>query len=114
MRLRTWLLSLVLLLALAAAPAGAQTAIPTTTSPVASSTTVPGVAPTTTLTTAVDFNALSRPETLDMIPAGHQISGRQALNTASRLKKIRQARADHPRSTSDVFMKGPLRWQVSF
>jgi hypothetical protein len=113
MRLRTWLLSLVLLLALAAAPASAQTT-PTTTSPVAGSTTVPGVAPTATLTTAVDFNALTRPETLDMIPAGHQISGRQALDTASRLKKIREARAKHPRSTSDVFMKGPLRWQVSF
>jgi hypothetical protein len=110
---RLWLLTLLAVLVVAA-PAGAQTATATTTSPVAGSTTVPGVAPTTTLTTALDFNALTRPETLDMVPAGHQTSGRQALNTASRLKKIREARAKHPGSTSDVFMKGPLRWQVSF
>jgi hypothetical protein len=112
MLLRIWLLSLVLAIVVVA-PAAAATTPATTTSPVAGSTTVPGVAPAT-ITTTVDFNALTRPETLDMVPQDHQRSGREVLNTASRLEKIRKERTKYPGSTADVFMKGPLRWQVSF
>jgi hypothetical protein len=105
MRLRTWLLTIALALALASSASAA-----TTSSLAGAPTTAMTVAPTTT---AVDPNALTRPQTLDAIPALHHLSGRQALAIAGRLAKVREARAKHPGSTADAFMKGATSWQVS-
>jgi hypothetical protein len=106
----TWLLATVVAFVLAA-PAGAATTPATTTAPA-----VPGVATTgvPTLSTQQDPNALTRPASLDVIPDGHRMTGRQALETAQKLPKVVKERAKHKDSTVDVFEKGQTRWQVSF
>lgn len=86
-------------LALLAAPAGAQTA----------------VAPTaTSIAGPLDGNATERVPNLEERPAGHRLTGRQALRIAERVPKVRRERAGYPRSYPNVFLKGRTRWQVSF
>ncbi len=84
----TWLLAIVLALTLAA--------------------------PAVAATTPTDPNALTRPPTLDMVPAQHELSGREAQRIAQRLDKVRDERAKHGKTTVDTFQKGADRWQVSF
>jgi len=47
-------------------------------------------------------------------PAGHSLSSGHVLAIASALAKVRDARGEHPGSYGAVYLKGPLRWQVSF
>jgi hypothetical protein len=47
-------------------------------------------------------------------PAGHSLSSGHVLAIASALAKVRDVRREHPGSYGAVYLKGPLRWQVSF
>lgn len=95
-----------MLLALASPPAPAQT-----TGGTAGGTTVAAAAPTTA---PVDPNALSVPDRLDRTPIGRRLTGNQALAIADRQAKVREARAESPRSTRRAFLKGGTRWQISY
>jgi hypothetical protein len=57
---------------------------------------------------------VERPESLDEPPRFHRLTGRQVIRIANRVPKIRAERARTPRSTAEVFTKGPTRWQVSY
>ena len=57
---------------------------------------------------------VERPPSLDEPPKFHQKTGRQVLAIADRDPKVRTVRRQTPRSTSEVFTKGPTRWQVSY
>ena len=47
-------------------------------------------------------------------PVGRTLSAERVLAIASALAKVRDARRGHPGSYGAVYLKGPLRWQVSF
>jgi Glycosyltransferase family 87 len=64
--------------------------------------------------TATDPNALVSPKRLDVPPPGRRLTGEQVQRIAERVPKVRRARARHPGSFPNVFLKGPGRWQVSF
>jgi hypothetical protein len=64
--------------------------------------------------TAADDNALTRPESLDEVPAGRRMTGRQAQAVAAGNAKVKQAVRDYPTAKSEVFLKGRTRWQVSW
>jgi hypothetical protein len=68
-------------------------------------------APTPTRT---DPNALVRPQRMDQAPPGRRLTGNQVAAIAARVPKIVAERRRHPGSYSNVFLKGPGRWQVSF
>jgi hypothetical protein len=99
-----------------AAPAGAQTA--GSASPVAAQ--LPGstgLGPVSRLpapAVPTDPNALTRPARMDVPPVGHRLTGNQAVAIASKLPAIAAERRKHPDSYPAAFLKGPLRWQVSF
>ena len=57
---------------------------------------------------------LVRPPSLDKPPQFHRLTGRQAMAIADRQAAVRDERAKFPRSTREVFTKGPSRWQVSY
>ncbi len=64
--------------------------------------------------TRTDPNALTSPPSLTERPPLRKRTGEEVRATAEAIPKIREARAEHPRSTSRVFLKGVDRWQVSF
>ncbi len=47
-------------------------------------------------------------------PAGRRLSADQVLAIAEALPKMKAARAKYPGSYSGAYLKGPVRWQVSF
>jgi hypothetical protein len=47
-------------------------------------------------------------------PAGRRLSADQVLAIAKRLPKMRAVTAKYPGSYAGAYLKGPLRWQVSF
>ncbi len=47
-------------------------------------------------------------------PAGRKLSADEVLAIAERLPKMRAVRAKYPGSYGGAYLKGPLRWQVSF
>jgi hypothetical protein len=47
-------------------------------------------------------------------PLGFALSGNQILARTDRLPAVRRERAKHPGSTSQAFVKGNRRWQVSY
>jgi hypothetical protein len=104
----TWLIAIVVALALAAPAAAATTPTPAATTP--------GVASgPPTMSTQADPNALTRPSSLDEKPPLHQLTGREAQRIAEAVPKVIAERAKHGRDTTvDVFQKGQTRWQVSF
>lgn len=99
---------LAIVLALVSA-AGAGAAATTTTS--ATTATGGGV---TIPTAPSDPNALSRPDRLDGLPAGHRLTGAQAQAIAARSEKVQDTLRDHPTAKPEVFLKGPTHWQVSW
>ncbi|MGA8364999.1 MAG: hypothetical protein WB709_10825 [Solirubrobacteraceae bacterium] len=50
----------------------------------------------------------------DTPPAGRRLSANQVLAIAQALPKMRAVRAGYPGSYGGAYLKGPLRWQVSF
>lgn len=64
--------------------------------------------------TTTDPNALTRPPSMDAPPAGRRMTGEEVLAIAERDETVVEARAEHERTTSSVFLKGADRWQVSF
>jgi hypothetical protein len=50
----------------------------------------------------------------DRAPTGYSLSSRRVLAIASAVEKVRDARREHPGAYGGVYLKGPLRWQVSF
>jgi len=61
-----------------------------------------------------DDNALTRPPSLDVRPAGHRLTGRQAQTIAARNAKVQKALRKYPAAKPEVFLKGRTRWQVSW
>jgi hypothetical protein len=53
-------------------------------------------------------------EASDQPPAGRFLSADQVLEIAGRLPKMRAVRASYPGSYSGAYLKGPVRWQVSY
>jgi hypothetical protein len=107
----------LVVLVLAAAPvAGAQSGTAGSAGAVApAATTAPGATGGLTIPTAPsDPNALSRPDRLDGLPAGHRLTGAKALAIARRSHKVQEALRKHPTAKPDVFLKGPAHWQVSW
>jgi hypothetical protein len=47
-------------------------------------------------------------------PPGRRLSADQVLAIARKLPKMRAVQAEYPGSFADAYLKGPLRWQVSF
>jgi hypothetical protein len=47
-------------------------------------------------------------------PAGRKLSAAQVLAIAQALPKMKAVRAEYPGSFADAYLKGPVRWQVSF
>jgi hypothetical protein len=94
------LIALVVAAGLAFAPASAQAA-----------TTVK--ATTTTAQTTVSENPVP---VLDSTipPPGRKLSAAQVLAIAQALPKMKAVRAKYPGSFADAYLKGPVRWQVSF
>ncbi len=50
----------------------------------------------------------------DVPPAGRRLSANRVLAIARALAKMRAVRAKYPGSYGGAYLKGPLRWQVSF
>ncbi|MBI5104446.1 MAG: hypothetical protein HZB46_05570 [Solirubrobacterales bacterium] len=61
-----------------------------------------------------DPNALSRPQTMTRKPPLHRLTGNAALVIAKRSPKVAEALEDDPKAKPEVFLKGPVRWQVSW
>ncbi len=72
----------------------------------------PTLAATTTQATASE-NPVPVPES-EIAPAGRKLSADQVLAIAQALPKMRAMRAKYPGSYGGAYLKGPLRWQVSF
>jgi hypothetical protein len=53
-------------------------------------------------------------EASDSPPAGRFLSADQVLEIAGRLPKMRAVRASYPGSYGGAYLKGPVRWQVSY
>jgi hypothetical protein len=62
----------------------------------------------------VRSDALVRPRREDVPPPGRNLSARRVGRIADRLELVRRERRRYPRSTREVFQKGPSRWQVSY
>ena len=50
----------------------------------------------------------------DVPPAGRRLSSDEVLQIASRVAKTRAVRREYRGSFGDAYLKGPLRWQVSY
>ena len=57
---------------------------------------------------------VERPPSLDEPPRFHRMTGRQVIAIADRTPEVRAERRRVPHATSEVFTKGPARWQVSY
>jgi hypothetical protein len=62
----------------------------------------------------VDENALTRPQSLDEVPAGRRLTGRKVQAIASTNAKVKEAERQYPTAKPEVFLKGSTRWQVSW
>ncbi len=91
-----------------ASPAAASASSHAATSTKASAT----LAATTTQAT-VSENPVPVPKS-SIPPAGRRLSADQVLAIAEKLPKMKAVRAKYPGSFADPYLKGPLRWQVSF
>ena len=57
---------------------------------------------------------VQRPPSLDKPPPLHRMTGNQVARIADRVPEVVAVRRRTPRSTREVFTKGPTRWQVSY
>jgi hypothetical protein len=89
------------------------------TSPAVVTTTATTTTPATT-TTVTATKTLTNPEepipveASDTPPVGRFLSANQVLEIANRLPKMRVVRAKYPGSYGGAYLKGPVRWQVSY
>jgi hypothetical protein len=100
----------------AAARAGSQVA-PLDTSPSTRTVATIGTAPGATVATTTQATVSESPVPVagsDVPPAGRRLSANQVLAIAQALPKMRAVRAKYPGSYGGAYLKGPLRWQVSF
>src|SRR5438034_7326407 len=65
-------------------------------------------------TAATSSTTLVSPQRLDAPPEGRRLTGEQVEAIASRVPKVVKARRKYPGSYPNVFLKGPVLWQVSF
>jgi hypothetical protein len=84
---------------------------------------LPGSAATASAATTVTTTAtktLTNPEepipveASDTPPVGRFLSANQVLEIANRLPKMQKVRAEYPGSYGGAYLKGPVRWQVSY
>jgi hypothetical protein len=74
----------------------------------------------TSATTAKSSTTATNPESpvpvdaSDMPPVGRHLSSNKVLEIAERLPKMRAVRARYPGSYGGAYLKGPVRWQVSY
>jgi hypothetical protein len=74
----------------------------------------------TSPTTAKSSTTATNPESpvpvdaSDMPPVGRHLSSNKVLEIAERLPKMRAVRARYPGSYGGAYLKGPVRWQVSY
>ncbi|HEX4466671.1 MAG TPA: hypothetical protein VH025_05750 [Solirubrobacteraceae bacterium] len=61
-----------------------------------------------------DPNAPIPVATSDVPPAGRRLSSRQVIQIAARLPKIKALKREHPGVYPGAYLKGALRWQVSY
>jgi len=101
------LLAIALLVLTVAPPAAASTS-----SQAATTKATATLAATTTQATASE-NPVPVPES-NIPPAGRKLSADQVLAIAQALPKMRAVRAKYPGSYGGAYLKGPVRWQVSF
>ena len=77
----------------------------------------PAKAPTTLAATTTQATASENPVPVpesEIAPAGRKLSADQVLAIAQALPKMRAMRAKYPGSYGGAYLKGPVRWQVSF
>jgi len=67
-----------------------------------------------TTTTATNPEAPVPVAASDIPPPGRRLSANQVLEVANRLPEMRKVRAEHPGSYGGAYLKGPVRWQVSY
>jgi Glycosyltransferase family 87 len=68
----------------------------------------------TTATAATNPEAPVPVAASDTPPPGRHLSADQVLEIANRLPRMRRVRAEHRGSYGGAYLKGPLRWQVSY
>ena len=71
-------------------------------------------APATTSTTTTNPEAPVPVAASDIPPPARHLSANQVLEIANRLPKMKRVRAEHPGSYGGAYLKGPVRWQVSY
>jgi hypothetical protein len=81
--------------------------------PVHAATTPPALTTATTTQATVSESPVPVPGS-DIPPAGRRLSANRVLAIAESLPKMRAVRAKYPGSYGGAYLKGPLRWQVSF
>jgi hypothetical protein len=110
---------LALALASPAAASNGSSASSLSTSPLAGTDTIAAttIAPTTTAPTSTQTTVSENPVPVpnsNIPPAGRRLSASRVLALAEALPKMRAVRAKYPGSYGDAYLKGPVRWQVSF
>jgi hypothetical protein len=79
----------------------------------ATNATVTGSTAATTTQATVSQSPVPVPDS-DIPPAGRRLSANRVLAIAQTLPKMRAVRAKYPGSYGGAYLKGPVRWQVSF
>jgi len=91
---------------LSGAPAAAQTATGSGSGTPGLSSGVPSA--------AVAPSGLVTPPRSDVVPTGRRQTSDRVGRIADALPAVRRERREHPRSTREVYLKGPANWQVSY
>jgi hypothetical protein len=81
--------------------------------PVHAATTAPALTTATTTQATVSESPVPVPDS-SIPPAGRRLSANRVLAIAEALPKMRAVRAKYPGSYGGAYLKGPVRWQVSF
>ena len=99
---------LLVFLTLSTAPAAAQT-----TAPADTTSSAPGLRAGLP-TAALAPGGLVTPSRSDVPPPGRRLTADRVGRIADALAAVRAERRRHPRSTREVYVKGPANWQVSY
>ena len=99
---------LLVFLTLSTAPAAAQT-----TAPADTTSSAPGLRAGLP-TAALAPGGLVTPSRSDVPPPGRRLTADRVGRIADALGSVRAERRRHPRSTREVYVKGPANWQVSY
>jgi hypothetical protein len=81
--------------------------------PAHAASTPPALTSATTTQATVSESPVPVPNS-NIPPAGRRLSANRVLAIAQALPKMRAARAKYPGSYGGAYLKGPVRWQVSF